>query len=66
MKLGTAETMFLLFSPRFLLLVIIVILVVIVVKMSGKNKGESNKPEQKIGYNMDNTDTDSKQDSNEK
>ena len=64
MKFGLFE-MFLL-SPRILLLAVVILLIVIVVKMSGKNKGDSNKPEQKIGYNMDNTDTDSKQDSNEK
>ena len=63
MKFGLFE-MFLL-SPRILLLAVVILLIVIVVKMSGKNKGESNKPEQKIGYNMDNG-TDSKKDSTDK
>jgi len=54
MVYGTAETLFMLFSPRTLLLVVIVLLIVVIVKMN-KNKPansgtDSAKPEQRIGY----------------
>ena len=58
MKYGMIESLFLLTSPRVLLLVIIVLIVVFIVKYSSKKKATREPKEQpRVGYQMNNTQT---------